>query len=69
MTKVGFIGLGQMGSRMVRNLAKAGHDVTAYDVRSEAVSALAPAGVRGHREWKGLPRFRPFSAPFYEPGG
>jgi 3-hydroxyisobutyrate dehydrogenase len=44
--KVGFIGLGQMGGRMVRNLVKAGHEVTAFDVRPEAAS---DAGVRGAR--------------------
>lgn len=46
--KVGFIGLGQMGSRMVRNLARAGHEVAAYDVRSAAVTAIAVnSGIRG----------------------
>jgi 3-hydroxyisobutyrate dehydrogenase len=39
--KVGFIGLGQMGNRMVRNLANAGHEVTVFDLRPEAARALA----------------------------
>lgn len=39
--KVGFIGLGQMGNRMARNVAKAGHDLTVFDVRAEAAQALA----------------------------
>jgi 3-hydroxyisobutyrate dehydrogenase len=44
---VGFIGLGQMGSRMVRNLARAGHAVTAYDVRPAAVASVAATtGIR-----------------------
>ena len=30
--KIGFIGLGNMGAPMARNLAKAGHDVTGFDV-------------------------------------
>ncbi|MEO0944334.1 MAG: 3-hydroxyisobutyrate dehydrogenase [Pseudomonadota bacterium] len=30
--KIGFIGLGNMGAPMARNLAAAGHDVTGYDV-------------------------------------
>lgn len=47
--KVGFIGLGQMGGRMVRNLAKAGHEVTAFDLRAEAVSAVATGPIRGAR--------------------
>ena len=30
--KIGFIGLGNMGAPMARNLAKAGHAVTGFDV-------------------------------------
>jgi 3-hydroxyisobutyrate dehydrogenase len=45
--QVGFIGLGQMGSRMARNLARAGHGVSAFDTRSEAISAVTGAGARG----------------------
>ena len=44
MAKVAFIGLGHMGGGMAPNLAKAGHDVRAFDL-SEA--ALARAGERG----------------------
>ncbi len=45
--KVGFIGLGQMGAHMARNLAKAGHDVAVYDVRPEAAAKLAETpGIR-----------------------
>jgi 2-hydroxy-3-oxopropionate reductase len=43
---VGFIGIGTMGREMALNLAKAGHRVTAYDVRREAAEALAGAGIR-----------------------
>jgi len=43
---VGFIGIGTMGREMALNLAKAGHRVTAYDVRREAVDGLAGAGIR-----------------------
>ncbi|MEE8202389.1 MAG: NAD(P)-binding domain-containing protein, partial [Alphaproteobacteria bacterium] len=32
MTDIGFIGIGNMGGPMVRNLIGAGHGVTAYDV-------------------------------------
>src|SRR6056297_4064656 len=39
--KIGFIGLGNMGAPMARNLAKAGHEVTGFDL-----AAPAPAGVR-----------------------
>ena len=38
--KIGFIGLGNMGAPMARNLAKAGHDVMGFDV-----AAPAPEGV------------------------
>ena len=30
--KIGFIGLGNMGAPMAANLAKAGHEVTGFDV-------------------------------------
>jgi 2-hydroxy-3-oxopropionate reductase len=43
---VGFIGIGTMGREMALNLAKAGHRVTAYDVRREAADALSCAGIR-----------------------
>lgn len=43
---VGVIGAGQMGRPMAVNLARAGHVVTAYDPRPEALQTLAPAGVR-----------------------
>lgn len=39
--KVGFIGLGNMGAPMARNLAEAGHEVTGFDP-----AAAAPAGVK-----------------------
>jgi len=42
-TKIGFIGVGTMGSHMVRNLLKAGFAVSAYDVRPETVQAIAGA--------------------------
>ena len=38
--KIGFIGLGNMGAPMARNLAKAGHEVTGFDVNCEQASAL-----------------------------
>lgn len=43
---VGFIGIGTMGREMAINLARAGHRVTAYDVRPEAAEALAGFGIR-----------------------
>lgn len=42
--KVGFIGLGRMGSGMALNLCKAGYDVTIYDVFEASTHPLAAAG-------------------------
>ncbi|TAK75445.1 MAG: 3-hydroxyisobutyrate dehydrogenase [Gammaproteobacteria bacterium] len=44
MITIGFIGLGHMGNPMVRNLLKAGFNVTIYDVAPEAVHVLAKDG-------------------------
>jgi 3-hydroxyisobutyrate dehydrogenase len=43
---VGFVGLGNMGLPMVRCLAKAGHEVAAFDVRPDAGAALADLSPR-----------------------
>lgn len=53
--QVGFIGLGQMGSRMARNLMHGGHDLLVYDSSSArlrefckdtgAASASSPSGM------------------------
>jgi 3-hydroxyisobutyrate dehydrogenase len=40
---IGFIGLGNMGAPMARNLAGAGHDVTGFDVTGVTVEGVAPA--------------------------
>ena len=39
--RIGFIGLGQMGVPMVRNLLRAGFSVTGFDLNAAAVSSLA----------------------------
>ena len=44
METVGFIGLGNMGSRMAANLQRAGYPMVVYDVRPEAATDLAEAG-------------------------
>jgi 4-hydroxybutyrate dehydrogenase/sulfolactaldehyde 3-reductase len=44
MTSIGFIGLGTMGAPMARNLLKAGHQLTVYDLNPAAVRALVTAG-------------------------
>lgn len=44
MATIGFIGLGNMGGPMMRNLLKAGHKIKAYDVVAASVQAAAEAG-------------------------
>ena len=43
---LGFIGLGNMGKPMSTNLLKAGHQVTVYDIREDAVSSLVEVGAK-----------------------
>ena len=42
--RVGWVGLGAMGAPMAARLARAGHEVTGYDVAPERANALAGAG-------------------------
>jgi 3-hydroxyisobutyrate dehydrogenase len=44
MAKIAFIGLGHMGGGMAPNLAKAGHEVRAFDLSQEALNAAVDAG-------------------------
>jgi 3-hydroxyisobutyrate dehydrogenase len=44
MARVAFIGLGNMGGGMAANLAKAGHDVRAFDLSAEALERARLAG-------------------------
>ena len=46
MTKIAFIGLGNMGGGMCANLVKVGHAVAAFDLSAEAVAAVASKGAR-----------------------
>ena len=41
---IGFIGLGNMGGGMAANLAKAGHDVRAFDLSADAIARAKEAG-------------------------
>jgi 6-phosphogluconate dehydrogenase len=45
--ELGMIGLGRMGTNMVRRLQKAGHHCVVYDTNQEAVKALAKEGAVG----------------------
>jgi 3-hydroxyisobutyrate dehydrogenase len=46
MSRVGWIGLGAMGLPMAGNVARAGHDVTAYDIDPGKAASLADDGVK-----------------------
>jgi phosphoglycerate dehydrogenase-like enzyme len=49
--KIGFIGLGIMGSRMAANLQKAGHSLVVYNRTSEKAEPLLAGGA----EWADSP--------------
>ncbi|HXU91011.1 MAG TPA: NAD(P)-dependent oxidoreductase [Methylomirabilota bacterium] len=46
MARLGFIGLGAMGSRLARRLLDAGHSVTGYNRTPEKARALEPKGLK-----------------------
>jgi 3-hydroxyisobutyrate dehydrogenase-like beta-hydroxyacid dehydrogenase len=50
--KIGFIGLGMMGSGIVANLQKAGHDLVVHDLRRAAAEPYLAKGA----EWADTPR-------------
>lgn len=47
MTRVAFIGLGNMGSGMAANQAKAGREVVAFDLNAEAIARATEQGMTG----------------------
>ena len=46
MKKVGFIGLGNMGSKMVINLLNANHEVVGFDINEKLVDQLVSKGLK-----------------------
>src|SRR5438876_4976293 len=46
MARVGFIGVGNMGALMARNLIKAGHSLKVYDLNEEAVNFVVQSGAK-----------------------
>ena len=46
MAKIGFIGLGNMGNHMARNLIRAGHSLKVYDLNEEAMNFVAQSGAK-----------------------
>ena len=47
--EIGFIGLGNMGGPMSRRLVEAGHQVTVFDTRKEAMDKLTKIGATAAR--------------------
>ncbi|HEY3778552.1 MAG TPA: 3-hydroxyisobutyrate dehydrogenase [Rhizomicrobium sp.] len=47
MTNIAFIGVGNMGGPMARNLVKAGHAVTAFDLSTAVLEPVLKAGAHG----------------------
>jgi len=45
--EIGMIGLGRMGSSMVRRLLRAGHQCVVYDIHPEPVAVLVKKGAVG----------------------
>jgi 3-hydroxyisobutyrate dehydrogenase len=54
MANIGFIGLGNMGRPMLRNLLKAGHKVRAYDVIAASRAAAEQEGAQAVAEAAGV---------------
>lgn len=52
--RVGFAGLGAMGSAMAANALAAGFDLTVYDLREEAMAELVAQGARAARSGREL---------------
>ena len=46
MARIGFVGLSNMGAHMVRNLLKAGHEVTVFDLVPAAIASVTPNGAK-----------------------
>ena len=46
MARVGFIGVGNMGAPMARNLIKAGHTLKVFDLYEEAVTFVVQSGAK-----------------------
>ena len=44
--KIGFVGLGIMGLPMAKNLMKAGHELTVFDINKDAVRDVVAAGAK-----------------------
>ena len=54
MKRIGFIGLGNMGSKMVKNLLQAKYDVVGYDINEKLVDELIPNGIQKASSLNGI---------------
>ena len=45
MKKIGFIGLGNMGTPMAKNLLKANYDIIGFDVNTKLIEDMVPNGM------------------------
>ena len=52
--QLAMIGLGRMGSNMVRRLVQGGHELVVYDLSTEGIKVVAAKGVRAARDLAGL---------------
>ena len=50
--QLGMVGLGRMGSNLVRRLMRDGHRCVAYDVNADAVKTLEHEGRRAPPRWR-----------------
>jgi 3-hydroxyisobutyrate dehydrogenase len=56
MARVGFIGVGNMGGPMARNLLKAGHTVKVFDLSEEAMNFAVQSGAKAAQSVKDAAR-------------
>ena len=54
VVRVGFVGLGNMGTPMARSLLKRGFPMSVYDVRKEAAQKVLPLGAKVARSCRAL---------------
>jgi 3-hydroxyisobutyrate dehydrogenase-like beta-hydroxyacid dehydrogenase len=59
--KIGFIGLGHMGSGMAANLLKAGHVVSVYNRTTAKIEPLVSLGAEAAKAWPMSAKMMPSS--------
>ncbi len=66
---IGFIGTGNMGNPMARNLVKVGHQLTVHDLKREAAVNLLEMGATWVTHQGKPSRAMKWSSPVYPPPG